>query len=138
MEDLSSISDNHSSPEMPHPTVLSRKKTHSVQEIRNSSLYRSEENLPVLQESAREQELRRSLGTIERTSSCIDLAVDYERHPEMKRYVSEEEYIGDVCIMCSPLASVLRSLVYVSSLPAVPAGLYSRDSGEPPLLPCGH
>ena len=70
--------------------ISARKKTHSVQEMRNKGLYNSAENL-ALEESMEEHEKRRPFSTIERTSSCIDLqlhAAEYEAHPERKRYVS--------------------------------------------------
>ena len=78
MEDLSSAEERPNS-EMPRP-ISTHQKTHSVQEMRDRSLYTSVENLPVLEE----QEKR-----IERTSSCINLATDYDKHPERKRFVSE-------------------------------------------------
>ena len=84
VDDLSA-SDVRSSPEMSGP-ILRHKRTHSVQAMVGSNMYCSEENLA----SPRPQsvgEKKRPLSAIERASSCIDLAVDYE---ERKRHVSWE------------------------------------------------
>ena len=82
VEDLSDS--NRSQSEMSQP-ISARKKTHSVQEMRDQGLYTSAENLASIEEN----EKRRPFSTIERTSSCINLAAEYEAHPERKRYVSQ-------------------------------------------------
>ena len=88
-EDLSIADSNHTAhSEMPRP-ISDHKKTLSVTEMRDRTLYTSAENLQGL-ESIGEQEknTKRPASNIERTSSCINLASDYEKHPEKKRYVS--------------------------------------------------
>lgn len=87
VDDLSA-SDVRSSPEMSGP-ILRHKRTHSVQAMVGSNMYRSEENLAAPRpESVSEK--KRPLSVIERASSCFDLAVDFEGHPERKRHVSWE------------------------------------------------
>lgn len=87
VDDLSA-SDVRSSPEMSGP-ILRHKRTHSVQVMVGSDMYRSEENLASPRPKSVDEK-KRPLSVIERASSCIDLAVDYEGHPERKRHVSME------------------------------------------------
>ena len=91
VEDLSTSDGNRHSNRGMSRTMSERKKTHSVVEIRDPALYTSAENLPGRLESIgerHEKNIQRPLGSMDRASSCINLVIDYDKHPEKKRYVS--------------------------------------------------
>ena len=105
VEDLGGAEASATNSQMPRP-ISAHKKTMSVNEIRERrGMYTSAEHLPAVGEGPGEREVgvRRPMSSMERTSSCIDLATDYDKFPEKKRFVSHQLSlrVGGGETMCS-------------------------------------